>query len=285
VSRIKECFVTRFPEGALVEADFSQLEVIGLAALSQDPQLIEDLRAGRDMHRFFAAQLYNKTEEEVTKAERTLTKRFTFQLQYGGGAQGLAKKNRVSVEIAKRFIETYYGRYYVVKDWQDTNVDLVQRSRTDSGQMTPGGNNMGRGSLISPTGREYVFFEQDPQAGFRRQEPSFNPPEIKNYPVQGFATGDVMAIYRGMVLRDLIAAGELDNILPINTVHDSVMYDCRTQEHVRIIHDILKDNANALIDLLEDVWGIEVPVPFNIEVSQGPTWADQTVINTNNEGN
>jgi hypothetical protein len=87
-----------------------------------------------------------------------------------------------------------------------------------------------------------------------------------------------MAIYRGMVLRDIIALGELDNILPINTVHDSVMYDCRTQAHVRIIHDILKDNANALIDLLEAEWGIEVPIPFNIEVSQGPTWADQTPI-------
>jgi hypothetical protein len=167
----------------LVEADFSQLEVIGLAALTQDPQLIEDLRAGRDMHRFFAAQLYNKPEEEVTKAERTLTKRFTFQLQYGGGAQGLAKKNHVSVEIAKRFIETYYGRYYVVKDWQDDNVERVARSRRETGELTPGGEPKGEGQLISPTGRVYVFQEQDPPPGFRSTGASFNPPEIKNYPV------------------------------------------------------------------------------------------------------
>ena len=136
MSEIKHCFVSRFPEGVIVEADFSQLEVIGLAALSRDPLLIEDLLAGRDMHRYFAAQLFNCTEDQVTKAQRTLTKRFTFQLQYGGGAAGLAKKNGVSKEVAERFIGTYYGRYSVVKAWQDSVMEAVKASAVSCGRTT-----------------------------------------------------------------------------------------------------------------------------------------------------
>lgn len=183
MSDIKSCFISRFPEGLIVEADFSQLEVIGLAALSQDPVLIEDLLAGRDMHRFFAAQLFNKPEDQVTKGERTLTKKFTFQLQYGGGASGLAKKNGVDKSVAQRFIDTYYGRYQQVKRWQEDNIDLVEASARPSGRTTPRGQPARRGTLRSPTGRLYVFYENDPPPGFRSTDPSFNPPDIKNYPV------------------------------------------------------------------------------------------------------
>ncbi len=80
MSQIKACFTSRFPEGVILECDFSQLEVVGLAALSQDPVLIEDILAGRDMHRFFAAQLFGIPEDQVTKQQRSLTKKFTFAL-------------------------------------------------------------------------------------------------------------------------------------------------------------------------------------------------------------
>lgn len=79
MSDIKRAFVSRFgEEGRILNLDFSQLEVIGAATLSMDENLIADVAAGRDMHRYFAAQLFNVTEEEVTKAQRDITKRFTF---------------------------------------------------------------------------------------------------------------------------------------------------------------------------------------------------------------
>jgi hypothetical protein len=173
-----------------MEADFSQLEVIGLAALSMDPALIEDLLSGRDMHTFFAAQLFGVPESEVTYAQRKITKRFTFALQYGSGAGGLAKKNGTTVDVAKKFIEVYYDRYAVVKQWQDDNVQQVKYSREPTGDQTPSGYEKGKGHLVSATGRVYMFFEQDAKEGFRDSTPSFNPPDIKNYPVNtsGFAS-------------------------------------------------------------------------------------------------
>lgn len=275
MSEIKHCFVSRFPEGVIVEADFSQLEVIGLAALSMDEVLIEDLLAGRDMHRYFAAQLFNCTEAEVTKAQRTLTKRFTFQLQYGGGAAGLAKKNGVSKEVAERFIEAYYGRYQGVKRWQDSVMEAVQASAQSVGRTTPSGQNSRRGEYLSVTGRKYVFFEQDPPPTFKTRTPNFNPPETKNYPVQGFATGDLMAIFRAVVFRDLLRGDLLNHCLPINTVHDSVMFDCYNRSMAEELKAILEEAANALQYILEETWGIVAPVPFRIETSMGPSWGEQ----------
>jgi DNA polymerase I len=275
MSEIKHCFVSRFPEGVILEADFSQLEVIGLAALSKDPMLIQDLLEGRDMHRYFAAQLYGCKEEEVTKPQRTLTKRFTFQLQYGGGAAGLAKKNGVTKDVAERFIEAYYGRYQVVKAWQDRVMDTVKASAVSCGRTTPSGANSRMGVYDSVTGRRYVFFEQDPPEQFKDRTPNFNPPETKNYPVQGFATGDIMAIFRATVFRDLLTAGMLNTALPINTVHDSVMFDCYNRDVGMELKDILEEAANALPGILEATWGIETPVPFRIETSIGPSWGEQ----------
>lgn len=84
-----------------------------------------------------------------------------------------------------------------------------------------------------------------------------------------------MAIFRATVLRELIAHGMMGDVLYVNTVHDSVMYDVRDLSYAAELKQILEANANSLVDLLEAVWGIEAPVPFKIEVSAGPSWADQ----------
>jgi len=60
MSKIKECFTSRFEGGKIVEFDYSQLEVIGLAVLSKDPQLMKDLRDGLDLHCVNTASLYQK---------------------------------------------------------------------------------------------------------------------------------------------------------------------------------------------------------------------------------
>ncbi len=59
MSNIKECFISRHKGGSLVEMDYSQLEIIGLAVLSKDTQLKEDIQSGIDMHCMNAATMYN----------------------------------------------------------------------------------------------------------------------------------------------------------------------------------------------------------------------------------
>ena len=177
--------MSRFPDGVILETDFSQLEVIGLALLSNDPVLIEDILAGRDMHRFFAAKLFNKEEKDVTSSERSLTKRLSFALQYGSGANGLAKKNGITKEKAQEFIDYYYDRYTRVKEWQGEVYDEVIASREATGETTPRGWPRGRGQHLSPTGRVYTFVEKDKPEGWQGADasPDFNPPESKIYPL------------------------------------------------------------------------------------------------------
>jgi len=275
VSDIKQCFTSRFEEGLILECDFSQLEVVGLAALSGDPVLIEDLLSGRDMHRFFASQKYGIPEEEVTSSQRKLIKKMTFALQYGSGAKSLEAKNGLKKGEGQDFIDTYYARYSRVKDWQQEVFDEVKRSRVPTAELTRAGYPKGKGEYVSLTGRRYTFFEKDKPAGWRGEDlsPDFNPPEIKNYPIQGFATGDLMALYRARVYRRWTQDHDRDKWLPINTVHDSVMFDCLNLETALATKSVLEHLASNLQDEVEDLWGIVCPVPFKVETKAGPDWA------------
>jgi DNA polymerase I-like protein with 3'-5' exonuclease and polymerase domains len=273
MSRIKECFTTRFENGSIVNADFSQLEVVGLAILSLDQQLIADIRSGMDMHIVRAAKLFNITEDKVTKQQRQLAKMLSFQLQYGSGARNMAEQNKIHINVAKKFIEQYYERYTDVKRWQEHVRESVVSSRRVDGH-TKGGYPRGTGTYRSPSGRAYSFYEYDPMGGWQK-EASFSPTEMKNYPCQGFSTGDVMALYRGQVMRQLMPE-MFTNILFINSVHDSVMFDCRDEESVAKCVEVLYNMCKELPTLLTKRFGIKVPLEFNIDVETGPSWANLT---------
>lgn len=269
MSRIKEAFDSRFENGVILNTDLSGAEVIALAILTHDPVLIDDINAGRDMHRFFAAALFKIPEEQVTKNQRSLVKKFTFALQYGSGAAGLAAKNGTTVEVAQEFISNYYSRYEKVKEWQDANIKAVKASRTVTEKFSKQGFPIGRGELESVTGRIYAFTEQDSE----KWEPSFKPTEIKNYPVQGLATGDMMALLRAKVYRRWIVAPWRSKALPINTVHDSTMWDCADVETAMEVAKVTHEVIDSLAAEMKKLWDIDVPVEIKAESEIGPTWA------------
>lgn len=275
MSSIKTCFKSRFPDGYLMEVDFSQLEVVALAILSGDPVLKNDILSGLDMHRVRAAELFGIPESAVTDEQRRLAKQLSFQLQYGAGYKSMAEKNGCSEYVAKLFIDNYYARYPEVKRWQDQIASEVKMSRRPGSGYTAKGFPKGEGVLMSPTGRMYKFYEYDTSYG-KFGTVSFSPTEMKNYPVQGFATGDIMALYRGRLYRRLVSDGLYERLLMINTVHDSVMLDVPTMEDVKLAYRVCKEVADALPALIEDLWGIEVDVPLKVECKYGPRWSDMT---------
>jgi DNA polymerase-1 len=217
----------------------------------------------------------------VTKGERKSTKRMTFQLQYGAGAKSMSEKLGLTKAIAQGFIEAYYGRYSRLAEWQADIMEAVKRSRKPSEGRLPSGLPQGRGQYESPTGRVYVFLEKDKPEGWRGKdtEPDFNPPEVKNYPIQGFATGDIMALYRGKVYRRMLALPDLlKKALPINTVHDSVMFDCYDKETAERMKLLLVEEAAKLPATIHELWGIKAILPLKIEVKAGPNWAETEII-------
>lgn len=270
---IKEAFTSRWQGGFIVDVDFSQLEVVALAILSQDSCLKDDILSGRDMHTLRAADLFGIKPEHVTKDKRQLAKQLSFQLQYGAGAKSMAEKNGISKALAERFIFQYYDRYQEVKHWQDDVAAEVKGSRTPSERRTSKGYPSGTGTHQSPTGRFYRFYEYDNP--FREGETSFSPTEMKNYPVQGFAA-DIMAVYRARLYRRLLAdTPEVqEHVKLINTVHDSVMFDVAYRGMVDYVYEVAKDTSDSLPGELWKLWKIECPVGFNVECKYGPTWGE-----------
>lgn len=275
MTQIKDCFKSRFGGGLIVEADFSQLEVVVLALLSDDKMLQKDLAMGVDMHRKRAAELLSIPEHEVTEEERRLAKALSFQLQYGAGAKGLAESNGIPVAMARNFIELYYKRYPDVRTWQNRVIDEVCDSRKPTTARTSKGVPLGRGVYTSFTGRMFAFMEQDSSYSSAYQ---FSPTQLKNYPVQGTAA-DVMALFRGKMYRSLMKEKELGpRVLPINTVHDSIMYDIWPSALPQLV-ELLEQECRMLPMYIESLWGFQCPVSFSLEVKAGDSWGNMKLIN------
>ena len=259
-----------------MEFDFSQLEVIALAHLTQDPVLINDIENGVDMHTVNAAKMYDIAEHEVTPSTRKIAKRLSFQLQYGAGYKSMAKACNVSEELAKRFIEVYYNRYVKVKEWQDATIATVKDKRLlGVDKRTKKGLPQGVSTLISATGRRYVFKEYDAPE-WSKKETEFSPTEIKNYPVQGFATGDIVPMILGKVYRELKShpsSDEQEHIKLINTVHDSIVFDVDAgwqNDCYDIVHPVMCNVAGYL----KDEFYIDFDIPIAVDCQIGKNWME-----------
>ena len=301
MSEIKEVFTSRYHNGNIIEMDFSQLEVIGLAVLSKDPVLKNDLLSGIDMHCQNCVDLFPemrmsyddwvsayKAGDMVVTKKRKVAKAFSFQLQYGAGAPSMAADQGVPEHLAKKFIDNYYARYPRVKTWQDENIELVNSTAEISSRRTEMGYPAMVGYLLSPTGRTYEFTQFDAPEFMKKKgiDTSFSPTQIKNYPVQGFSTGDIVPMALGKVMRYLAREGLLDTILMINTIHDSILFDVpdaqyfgnRGQtlrgnliEHVRNLQQVLM-SITTDINLL---WpAIDFDIPLAVDVEYGSDWGN-----------
>jgi len=288
MSRIKECFTSRFDNGVIMEADYSQLEVICLAFLSNDPVLRSDILNGVDLHCMGAADLYGHAyaymrdgylagDPKITK-QRKIAKGFSFQLQYGSGAPAMADSMGLPLETAKKFIKNYYNRYKGVKEYQEYVADTVKKSRIPSDHRTPLGIPAGIGHFTSITGRRYVFQEYDAPEWMRAKGilTSFSPTQMKNYPTQGFATGDIVPLVMGELYDKMTSNPFLrTNALLINTVHDSIMLDVDRSILGMVAREV-KETMEDAPRLIKETWGIDFDLPLSVGITTGPTWAKQT---------
>jgi DNA polymerase I-like protein with 3'-5' exonuclease and polymerase domains len=302
MSNIKQHFVSRFPGGKIVEMDYSQLEVIGLAVLSRDPQLKEDIRDGKDLHCVNTASLYETTYEKVKAAydagdpewtkKRKTTKPFSFQLQYGAGAKSMAEDNGVELKFAQKFIDNYYGRYPRVKEWQEENIEIVKSSFQPSGTRTKMGYPADYGYFTTGTGRTYQFTEYDAPDFMKERgiHTSFSPTQIKNYPVQGFSTGDVVPLAFGEVVRYIVGNNLDQHLLCINTIHDSILFDvCAVGDpSFNNSADLLSDLGNlkkimmSIPDSINNLWpDIQFDLPLHVDAEWGDNWAEMSALDLN----
>jgi DNA polymerase I len=125
---IRKAFVPRDKDHVLLSADYSQIELRIVASISQDPNMCEAFRSGKDIHTATAAKVYGVAESEVTKEMRYKAKSVNFGIIYGQGAFGLAENIGVSRTEAKQLIDNYFREYAAIKKYMDDSVNFAREN-------------------------------------------------------------------------------------------------------------------------------------------------------------
>jgi DNA polymerase I len=125
--RIRMAFTAR-PGSILISADYSQIELVVLAHLSQDPGLLKAFREGVDVHRRTASLLFGMDEAEVTPDKRRIAKTINFGVIYGMSAFRLSNELGIPRGEAQKFIDAYFATYAGVRDFIDKAVAEAERS-------------------------------------------------------------------------------------------------------------------------------------------------------------
>lgn len=276
-SDIKACCVSRWgSEGTIVEIDASQLEIVVQAYLTQDDRMINEIKKGTDFHCLRLATKENMSYEDVytlckvTKdpewdKKRTLTKTFSFQRAYGAGSKAISASTGIAEDDIKELIRAEDQLFPRVKEYNDTNIANVTRNRRIIGDAICG-------EMGSTTGRKYVFFEEDSPDFLRKKGimKTFSPTQIKNYPVQGFGA-EILAVFRADLARKLI--GREDRVVMINTVHDSIIFDCKNNIVDQFKEWLLKESKNV-IQLMETQYNLKINVPLEFDIKSGKNWKE-----------
>lgn len=231
------------PEGrALVIADYSAIEMRIMAWLSRDRVLVEVFRTGADPHRRTAALVLGKSEDEVTKGERQLAKSLNFGLIYGMSARGLQQYAESSYGVsmtyweAQEFRRRFFEVYRGVAEWHHRQDAEARRKR----------------EVRTASGRARRWATQ--------QMPST---ELFNTPDQGTGA-DILKRAMARLKPRLMALGtEL-----VASVHDELVAEC-PEDKAEEVAAVMKEEMTAAGAEFID------PVPVEVEVAVGRTWADK----------
>ena len=239
---IRKAFIPRDKGWLLLSADYSQIELRIVAHLSEDPLLIEAFRAGEDIHRKTASVIFGVPMNEVTKEMRSRAKAINFGIIYGMGPQRLAAETGLSLEEAKRFIETYFEKHPKVHFF-------IEKTIADARE---------RGYVTTLLGRRRLIPEIRSSTPYIRASAE----NIAiNTPIQGTAAD---LIKRAMVkIQEEIEKRELKTKMIIQ-IHDELLFEVPEGE---------LDEAKKLIK--EEMEGVmELLVPIVVDIGVGRNWLE-----------
>jgi len=116
------------PGNMMLSVDYSQIDLRVLAHESQDPVLIDLFEQGGDIHTQTAAQIFNVMPLLVSEEMRASAKAINFGIIYGQGPMGLSQALGISLREAKEYIDNYFKRFHVVREWIDTHIALARKN-------------------------------------------------------------------------------------------------------------------------------------------------------------
>jgi DNA polymerase-1 len=238
---IRKAFVPE--EGCLFfSADYSQVELRIMAHLSGDENMIEDFRAGKDIHAATAARIYGKPIEEVDRDERRKAKTANFGIIYGISAFGLAERMEVSRSEAKALIDSYFETYPKVKSFMQRSVDAARD----------------KGYIETEFGRRRYLPDISSHNSVVR---GFAERNAVNAPIQGTAA-DVIKV--AMVAIDRCFEQEGLRSKMILQVHDELNFSVVPEEMERVKEIVIREMEAAF----------EMQVPLLADCGVGANWLE-----------
>ncbi len=235
---VKKVFVSRFDGGLVMEADFAQLEFRAAAYLSQDEVAIEEVSTGFDVHAY-TAKVISDAGQPTSRQD---AKAHTFAPLYGATGYGRSK-----AEAA--YYEHFTAKYKGVAAWHSRLAKEAVNTQ----------------KITTPSGREFAFPDVVRKSTGRVSHFT----QIKNYPVQSFATADIVPI--ALLHIDDLLKGMQSCI--VNSVHDSIVIDVHPDEEAQVIN-VIEATNKALPELITLRWGVDFNVPLLLEAKIGPNWLD-----------
>jgi len=239
---IRRAFVARSSDFQLMAVDYSQIELRIIAALSEDPNMIEAFQQGHDIHAATAAKVFHTPFVEVTRDQRSAAKAVNFGIIYGQSAFGLAQNLSISRTEAKGIIDAYFEQYSTIKKYMD---NVIAQARE-----------LGYVETIMKR-RRYLPDINSANAVVR----GYAERNAVNAPIQGSAA-DIIKM--AMIAVDQAMKTEKVQSKMILQVHDELVFDVHVSEEQRMQILVKEAMENA----------IKLVVPMEVEWKIAPNWLE-----------
>ena len=241
---IRKAFIPRNNDYTLVSADYSQIELRIVAAISGDPNMCEAFRRGTDIHTATAAKVFNVPESEVTKEMRYKAKSVNFGIIYGQGAFGLAENLGISRTEAKEIIDNYKMQFSGIQQYMD---DTIRFAKANGYVETL----MGRKRWLKDIGSANFTVR-----GFAERN-------AINSPIQGTAA-DMIKLAMIRIHAEFKRKNFRSKML--------------LQVHDELVFDVLKEELEAVRPVILDCMQSALPLPNDVpvlaELGAGGNWLE-----------
>jgi len=240
--QIRTAFVARDEDHTIISADYSQIELRIIAALSGDEEMVRSFKMGEDIHAATAAKVFNVPLEAVSREQRSHAKTVNFGIIYGVSAFGLSNQTSLSRSESKDLIDAYYQTYPRLRDYIQEQVETARE----------------RGFVQTISGRRRYLKDINSQNAVVRGAAERN---AVNAPIQGSAA-DIIKIAMINIHRRLTDEDWQSKMLL--QVHDELVFDVHNSELERIKPMIKHEMENAFI----------LDVPLEVDMGEGRNWLE-----------
>ena len=240
--QIRKAFIARDENYMLLSADYSQIELRIIAALSGEENMILAFQNNEDIHKSTAAKVFNVALEEVTKEQRSNAKTVNFGIIYGVSAFGLSNQTGMSRKESAELIDAYYQTYPKLKAYMSNQVEFAREN----------------GFVQTISGRRRYLKDINSPNGMVRGGAERN---AVNAPIQGSAA-DIVKIAMINIYKKLQSENWKSKMLL--QVHDELVFDVHISELERIKPMIKYEMENAFI----------MDVPLDVEMGTGKNWLE-----------